>query len=188
MELLYPEVDERSGTAFADRKSRLRLASKMERNLDYAGETFDRIHEELDKDEASVEQREWDDRDERRRSDEHAREREGDREDLRLVLEAKERLRALFHKDVLLALIVVTTLAAIGFAYLAVKHQQLGYAGASAFTTALSGCGVYVNRLLRWPAGTSADAVAAAPEPRPYRWSVLDLQVEVDEGSSDSGS
>jgi hypothetical protein len=188
LELLFPEVDERSGTAFADRKSRLRLAHKVERTLDYAGETFDRVHEEIDKNEEGLEQREWDDRDERRRSDEHSREREEDRKDLRLVLEAKERLRALLHKDVLLTLIVVTTLAAIAFAYLAVEHRQLGYAGASVFTTALSGCGVYASRLLRWPAGASADAAATALEPRPYRWSVLDLQVEVNEEPSESGS
>jgi len=179
LELLYPEVDEQSGTAFADRKSRLRLASKMERNLDYAGETFDRIHEELDKDEASGEQREWDDRDERRRSDERARGREEDRRDVRLELEVEER-------RVLLVLTVITTLAAIVLAYLAIKHERVGYAGVSILSALLSSGFL---RLVRRPWAAVAGAAEGTLSSQPYRWSVLALQTEVDgEDPSESGS
>jgi hypothetical protein len=185
LELLYPEVDERSGTAFADRKSRLRLASKMERNLDYAGETFDRIHEELDKDEASVEQREWDDRDERRRSDERARERAEDREDVRLGLEILEQNQARAHRNVYLALAVLTILAAIVLLSIAVSQERAGFAGVSLLNAALSS--VFFH-LVRRPPKTTTAAGDSASEARPWRWSVLDFQTEVDEESSEGGS
>jgi hypothetical protein len=184
LELLFPEVDERGGTAFADRKSRLRLAHKMERTIEYADETFDRIHEELDKDEASVEQREWDDRDERRRSDERARERAEDREDVRLGLEILEQGQVRAHKNVYLALAVAATATAIVLACVAVSQERAGFAGISLLNAVLSGV---FFRLVRRPATASTATTAAVPDVQPWRWSVLDLQAEVEDGVPGQG-
>jgi hypothetical protein len=154
----------------------------MEMTYDRAIQVFDRIEEELDQDEASIEQREWDDREARRRSDEGSREREEDREDVRLELEVEERRQAMAHKNVFLWLTVLTTLAAIVLAYMAVKHEQVGYAGVSVFSTVLSG-GFF--RLMRRPSGQATDASSA---PQPYPWSVLVPRREVNGEPSESGS
>lgn len=144
LDLLLPESDAQSGTAFADRQTRRRTVHKIERTFDQAAETFHRIQKAIDEEEASNEQREWNDRDRRRESDERAREREENRKDIRLVVEVEEKRRALRRKDVILGLIVLTVLAAVVLAVMAVQQKELGFAGASAFTT---GCWMYLVRL-----------------------------------------
>lgn len=178
LDRLLPDTDEQSGTAYADRKTRLKTAHKMDYTFDRAVKTFDRIEEELDKNEETVEQREWNDRDRRRRSDEEARCAGEVRKDIRLVVEVEERRRALRHKDVLLGLTAVTTLAAVALAYLAVSHNRIEYAGVSAFSTLLSGVEVYVMRLITWPQEGRGTSVDAGP---PFRWSVLEFFSEVEE-------
>lgn len=138
LDLLLPESDEQSGTAFADRQTRRRTAHKIERTFDQAAETFHRIQEALDKEEAQAEQREWNDRDRRREFEERVREREEDRKDIRLGVEVGER-------RVMLGLVVFTVLAAVVLAFMAVQRKELGFAGASAFTT---GCWMYLLRSL----------------------------------------
>lgn len=145
LDLLLPESGEQSGTAFADRQTRRRTVHKIERTFDQAAETFHRIQEALDEEEAHAEQREWNDRDRRRESEEHIREREENRKDIRLFVEVEERRRALRRKDVMLGLIVFTVLAAMVLAFMAVQRKELGFAGASVFTT---GCWMYLLRSL----------------------------------------
>jgi len=173
---LLPDSDEQSGTAYADRKARLKSVHKADYTFDRAVKAFDRIEEELDKNEQTVEQREWTDRDRRRESDEEARQRREIRKDLRTVVEVEERRRAIRHKDILLGLTVISTVAAVVLAYLAVKYGQVAYVGVSAFTTALSGAGVFAY--FRGPQADSAESIEAE-EPQ-FRWSVLDLQAEVE--------
>lgn len=184
LERLLPETDEQSGEAFADRQTRRKTAHKMDRTFDRAIQTFDRIEKELDKEEESVEQREWDDRDERRRSDERSREREEDRKDRRLDLEAEERRKAMTHKDVFLVLTVVTTVAAIVLAYMTAEAGRFGYTGVSVLGAILSN--VFYRRL-RWPSHATGPE-STAPGARAWRWSVLDLQGEVDEEMSEGSS
>jgi|GEM_PF-3894408 len=119
----------------------------MEQAFDQMKETFGAIEEAIDEEKTSNEQREWTDRDRRRESDEHIRERVENRKDVRLEVEVEERRRALRRKDVMLGLIVFTVLAAVVLAFIAVQRKELGFAGASAFTT---GCVMY---LLRSPLG-----------------------------------
>jgi hypothetical protein len=185
LERLLPESEEQSGTAFADRKTRRQTAHKMGVAFDHATQVFGRIEEELDKDEESVEQLEWADRGKRRESDERARERGEDRADMRQVVWVEERRRAMRRRDVLLGLTVVTTLAAIALLYLAVEHNQVEFAGASAVSAALPGLGAL---FMRWIRGSQEEATAvgeAAVEPPPFRWSVLDLQPEIEEGEEE---
>jgi hypothetical protein len=173
---LLPDSDEQSGTAYADRKARLKSVHKADYTFDRAVKAFDRIEEELDKNEQTVEQREWTDRDRRRESDEEARQRREIRKDIRTVVEVEERRRAIRHKDILLGLTVIATVAAVVLAYLAVKYDQVAYVGVSAFTTALSGAGAFAY--FRGPQADSAENIEAE-EPQ-FRWSVLDLQTEVE--------
>jgi hypothetical protein len=182
LERLLPDTDEQSGTAAADRKTRLATAHKVGKAHVRATEVFDRIEEELDKDEQSAEQWEWEDRGRRRESDERSRERAEARADMRQEVWREERQRAMRHQDWLLVLTIVTTLAAISLAYLAVKHDQIEFIGAAGFSALLSGIEVYV---MRWIQG-SRDEVAAAGdatpvEPPPFKWSVLDLRREVED-------
>lgn len=182
---MLPESGEQSGEAYADRQTRRKTAHKMDLTFDRAIQTFDRIESELEKDEASVEEREWDDRDERRRSDERARERADDREDVRLGLEILEQNQTRAHRNVFLALAVITTLAAIVLACIAVSQERAGFAGISLLNVALSGV---FFRLVRRPPKTSTAARDGAGEAQPWRWSVLDFQPEVDEESSEADS
>lgn len=138
LDLLLPESGEQSGTAFADRQTRRRTAHKIEQTFDQAAETFHRIQEAIDEEETRTEQREWNDRDRRREFEERVREREENRKDRRLGVEVEER-------RVILGLVVVTVLAAVVLAFMAVQQKELGFAGASAFT---GGCGVYLLRSL----------------------------------------
>lgn len=183
LERLLPDSDEQSGTAFADRKTKLQTARKMGVAYDRATKVFDRIEEELDKEEESIEQREWDDRDKRRESDQSARERAEIRADRRQQVWVEERRKAMRHRDWLLVLTAVTTLAAIGLAYLAVKYNQVEFVGASMFSTALSGVQVYVMRWLQGPREEEATVGPTPVEPPPFKWSVLDLQREVEDES-----
>lgn len=189
LERLLPETDEQSGTAFADRQTRRQTAHKMGITFDRAIQAFDRLEESLDKEEEGEDfkRRRWDDRRSRRESDESARERAETRADIRQGVWVEERQRAMRQRDVLLALSVVTTLAAIALAYLAVKHSQIEYVGAAMFSTVLSGVEVLFMRGL----GGSQEAaeVGQTPvEPPPFRWSALDLQREFQEaGGWDDG-
>ncbi|MGN6216685.1 MAG: hypothetical protein ACTHN7_06990 [Solirubrobacterales bacterium] len=185
LERLFPEADEQGGTAFADRQARRKTAHKMEQTFERAIGAFDAIEKAIDEDKASGEQREWEDRDRRRESDEHARQREESRKDIRLFVEVEERRRALRHRDVLLGLTVLTVVAAIVLAFLAVKHKEPGYAGVSVFSTVLSGCWVYLLRAVQ-PKDEAARPPAPVAEAQPFRWSVLDFQVEVEEGDGEA--
>jgi hypothetical protein len=174
--------------AFADRQTRRRTAHKMERAFDQMRETFAAIQEAIDEDETSNEQREWNDRDRRRESDEHVREREEDRKDIRLVVEVEERRRALRHKDVLLVLTVILVFAAIVLAFVAVKQKDLGYAGVSLFATLLSACGAYLIRAVQRPKRETEPADAGAPDPpQPFRWGILSFQSELEEEEGSPG-
>jgi hypothetical protein len=182
LERLLPDTDEQSGTAAADRKTRLATAHKVGEAHVRATEVFDRIEEELDKEEQSAEQWEWEDRGRRRESDERSRERAEARADIRQQVWKEERQRAMRHQDWLLVLTIVTTLAAIALAYLAVKHDQIEFIGAAGFSALLSGIEVYVLRWIQGPRDEETAAGGATPvEPPPFRWSVLDLQQEVED-------
>jgi hypothetical protein len=180
MDLLLPESHEQSGTANADRKTRRATVHKMESTFARADRVFDRIERALDEEEGNSEDRLWNDRNRRRLSDEDSRERSEDRADARLDIWMEERRRAMRQRDVLLGLSVLTTLAAIVLAYMAVKHNQVEYAGVSIFSTALSGVELFFMRV----AQNRYDEADGIPgEPPRFRWSVLELQPEVEEGS-----
>lgn len=182
LDRLLPDTDEQSGTAAADRKTRLAAAHKVGEAHLRATEAFDRIEEELDKDEQSAEQWEWEDRGRRRESDERSRERAEARADVRQEVWREERQRTMRHRDWLLVLTFVTTLAAIALAYLAVKHDQIEFIGAAGFSALLSGIEIYVMRWIQGPRDEEAAAGDTTPvEPPPFRWSVLDLQREVED-------
>jgi len=178
LERLLPDSDEQSGTAAADRKTRRATAHKMGVAYARATKLFDRIEEELDKDEQSAEEWEWEDRGKRRESDERSRERAEARADIRQEVWVEERHKAMRHQDWLLALTVVTTLAAIVLVYLAIEHNQIELIGASIFSTLLSGAEVYVMRWIRGPREGAAAVDGIPVEPPPFRWGVLDLQRE----------
>ncbi|HEY6730746.1 MAG TPA: hypothetical protein VI039_06945 [Solirubrobacterales bacterium] len=180
MDMLLPEPDGQSGTAFADRRTRRSAVHKMEKTFARAEHAFDRIERALDEEEGMGEDRLWNDRNRRRLSDEDSRERSEDRADARLDVWIEERRRYMRQRDVLLGLSVLTTLAAIALAYMAVKHNQVEYAGVSIFSTALSGVELFFMRV----AQDRYDEVGAIPgEPPHFRWSVLEFQPEIEQTS-----
>jgi hypothetical protein len=184
LDSLLPETDEQSGTAFADRKAKRQIAHKMGVAYERVTQAFDWI-EEFGKDEDALEPREWDDRDKRRRSDEKSRVRAENRADVRQMVLVEERRRAMRQQDWLLGLTTVTVLAAIVLAYLAVTHNQIEFAGASMFTFLLSGGEVLTLRWLRNPPGDPPAPGGSPVEPPPFKWSVVDVQPEVEsEGRS----
>ncbi|HEY3492834.1 MAG TPA: hypothetical protein VGK43_07765, partial [Solirubrobacterales bacterium] len=143
-----------------------------------AERVFDRIERALDEEEEGREDRVWNDRNRRRLSDEDARERSEDRADARLAVWVAERRRSMRHGDVLLALSVLTTLAAIALAYMAVKHNQVEYAGVSIFSTALSGVELFFMRVAH---AERDEAVGIPGEPPRFSWSVVDVQPEIEQ-------
>lgn len=176
LDLLLPESHEQSGPADADRRTRRSTAHRMGMALSRAERAFDRIERALDEEEESREDRVWNDRSRRRLSDEDSRERSEDRADVRLDVWVDERRRSMRHRDVLLGLIVLTTLAAIALAYMAVANEQVAYAGVSILSTALSGVGLFFVRVAQ---GQEADGPGIPGEPPRFSWSVIELQPEV---------
>lgn len=177
---LMPDTGEQSAEAYADRQTRRRVTHKAEDLFDRVAGAVSRAEAALEEEEAANAQQVWADRRSRRESDEEARRRGETRADIRQVVWAEERRREMRQRDFLLLLTAVTTLAAIALAYLAVKHSQIEYFGASMFTTAFSGL-VFVIRWIQGPRDGVAGVGQTPIEPPPFRWSMLDFQPEVEE-------
>jgi hypothetical protein len=180
LESLLPDTDEQSGTAYADRKTKQQTAHRMGVAFERATRLFNRIEEELEKDEDTAVRRGWDDRSKRRSSDEKSRVRAENRADVRLMVWVEERRRAMRRQDWLVALATLTTLGAFVLACLALVHNQIGFAGASIFTMLITGGKAFTWRWLRTPTEDSAMVDETAIEPPPFKWSVVDVQPEVE--------
>lgn len=153
-EVVLPESEYPSGTNQRDRKLRLRAVEEFRETQRQAKDVLSRVDEELDAEKALREERarSEEEKDARAAGEAQARKRTDTREDVRLILEAVERMQAARNRsraeNVLIGLMAITVLSTITLAFIAVFREEALFFAGSLLGSLLSGGEAYLFRLL----------------------------------------